>query len=118
MKPNVLIYRDRLLYPSETFIREQTESLERFTPYYLGARPIRGIETPSERTLFIGSSGSIGRMNEILFKGLHLAPFTFNRLRRIRPQLIHAHFGMDAVEAMPIARRLGVPWWSHFTATT
>jgi colanic acid/amylovoran biosynthesis glycosyltransferase len=109
MKPNVLIYRDRLLYPSETFIREQTESLERFTPYYLGARPIRGIETPGARTLFIGGSGAIGRMNEILFKGLHMAPFTFNRLSRIRPQLIHAHFGMDAVEAMPIARRLRVP---------
>jgi len=109
MRPPVLIYRDRLLYPSETFIREQAESLERFIPYYLGARPQPGIETPPERTQFIGGAGSIGRINEILFKGLHLSPLTMSRLRRIRPQLVHAHFGMDAVEAMPIARQLRVP---------
>lgn len=109
MKPTVIIYRDRLLYPSETFIREQAESMRRFTPYYVGARPTNGLKTPPERTLLIGDVGPTGRCKEILFKGLHLAPFLMPHLRRLRPQLVHAHFGLDAVEVMPLAAKLGVP---------
>lgn len=109
MNSNLLIYRDRLLYPSETFIREQAESMRRFTPFYLGARPTAGLLTPPERTMFIGESGLLARFNEILFKGLHQAPFLMQRLRRIKPQLLHAHFGLDAVEAMPLAAHLGIP---------
>jgi glycosyltransferase involved in cell wall biosynthesis len=32
-----------------------------------------------------------------------------SKLRAIKPNLVHAHFGMDAVEAFPIARALNVP---------
>jgi colanic acid/amylovoran biosynthesis glycosyltransferase len=30
-------------------------------------------------------------------------------LRAFRPKLLHAHFGMDAISAMPVARSLGIP---------
>ncbi len=36
-KPAVVIYRDWLLPPSETFVLGQAEALRRFTPYYVGS---------------------------------------------------------------------------------
>lgn len=109
IKRNVLFYRDRLLPFSETFIKEQGESLERFRPYYLGARPVTGIALPPERTMFIGGQGAIGRVHEVLFKGLHFAPIAMRKIKMLRPVLVHAHFAQDGVEAMAISEALNIP---------
>jgi colanic acid/amylovoran biosynthesis glycosyltransferase len=109
IKRNVLFYRDRLLPLSETFIKEQAESLCRFTPYYLGARPSPGIALPPQLTTFIGRQGPIGRLQEVLFKGLHVAPFALRKIKVLCPVLVHAHFAQDGVEAMPISESLNVP---------
>jgi len=92
VKKNVVFYRDRLLPLSETFIKEQGESLGRFTPYYLGARPSDGIALPPQQTMFIGGKGPVGRVQEVLFKGLHFAPGAMRKLRTLSPALVHAHF--------------------------
>jgi len=91
VKKNVVFYRDRLLPLSETFIKEQGESLGRFTPYYLGARPSDGIALPPQQTMFIGGKGPVGRVQEVLFKGLHFAPGAMRKLRTLSPALVHAH---------------------------
>jgi len=109
VKKNVVFYRDRLLPLSETFIKEQGESLSRYIPYYLGARPSDGIALPPQQTMFIGGKGPIGRAQEVLFKGFHFAPAAMRKLRMLNPALVHAHFAQDGVEAMPIAGSLNVP---------
>jgi len=109
IKRNMLFYRDRLLPFSETFIKEQGESLDSFRPYYLGVRPVPGIVLPPERTMFIGEQGPIGRMQEVLFKGLHFAPVALRKMKKLHPVLVHAHFAQDGVEAMPIAHALNIP---------
>ena len=38
LNPNLIIYRDELLLPSETFVLTQGESLRHFRPYYVGLR--------------------------------------------------------------------------------
>ena len=109
-RPAVVYYRNRLLATSETFIRSQGESLTRFRGYYLGARHGGGLQLPADRQLIINRGGPLGRAYELAFKGWGILPGAVAaRLRRIRPTLLHAHFGFDGAVARPLAARLGIP---------
>jgi len=108
--PRVLVYRDLLLPRSETFILSQGEALRRFEAYYAGSRmTVNGLSVPKGRTLVINRGGFSGRAGEVVFKSLGIAPGFFRNARAIKPSLIHAHFGMDGVLALPLARALAVP---------
>ncbi|TMQ07214.1 MAG: glycosyltransferase [Deltaproteobacteria bacterium] len=109
-RDTVLIYRDTLLPPSETFILSQAESLTEFTPFYVGARRVAGIEVPAERRLLVNDGSWLGRCREVGFKVLdRVSPRQLEMLARRAPRLVHAHFGPDGVLALPLARALGVP---------
>ncbi|WP_019009205.1 glycosyltransferase [Deinococcus aquatilis] len=109
MTPHVVIYRENLLAYSETFILNQAEALTRFTPYYVGTRRVEGISTPSDRTLILSSGDLRGRLSELWYKATGLAPRLDRQIRAVRPQLLHAHFGPDGAQALPLARRLKLP---------
>jgi glycosyltransferase involved in cell wall biosynthesis len=108
-KPIVVVYRDHLLAPSETFVLRQAEALQRFIPYYVGSRLVRGLPLPLERTLVVNQNGLLGKGSEALFKVCGLAPALTRRVRDLHPALIHAHFGPDGVTALYIARSLHIP---------
>lgn len=108
-QPVVAIYRFKLLPPSETFVRNQSEALQRFTPYYVGLRLIQGLDLPDERTLVFNRGGLLGRMNEISFKLWGVATPWISQLRELNPVLIHAHFASDGAMALPLARNLKIP---------
>lgn len=117
-KPAVVIYRYSLLPPSETFILGQAESLQRFTPYYVGSHVRKGgLLTPKERTLVVNRGGSIGWAREVFYKLAGLVPYklagftpTFVKpVQKLNPVLIHAHFGIEGTLALPLRRRLNVP---------
>jgi len=106
--PAVLVYRDQLLRPSETFIRNQGEGLCDFRAHYLGRRAISGLSLPAERTLII-ERGTLGKWRGIQFKLWGSAPALERRLRRINPILLHAHFGPGGTEVLRLTRLLGIP---------
>ncbi|HEY0477142.1 MAG TPA: glycosyltransferase [Kofleriaceae bacterium] len=109
-RDTVLIYRDTLLLASETFILSQAESLSGFTPFYVGSRPVAGIEVPADRRWFVNDGSWLGRCREILFKVYdRVSPGQVEALARTQPRLIHAHFGPDGVLAVPLARALRLP---------
>jgi glycosyltransferase involved in cell wall biosynthesis len=106
----VLIYRDTLLPPSETFILSQAESLSGFTPFYAASRQVPGIEVPAERRWLVSDGSWRGRCREVLFKVFErISVEQLATLAGIRPRLIHAHFGPDGLLALPLARALCVP---------
>lgn len=111
MSPDtILIYRDTLLAPSETFILAQAESLSGFTPFYVGARQVPGIEIPSDRSFFVNDGTWLGRTREIRFKVFdQISSRHVELLAHRKPRLIHAHFGPDGVLALPLARALRLP---------
>lgn len=109
MSAIVLIYKDDLLPPSATFIPQQAEALQDFTPYYAGSRRIKGIQPPQERTLLVNKGGLLGKVNEVLYKVWGVAPAFKQCIRRLKPLLVHAHFGPDAARFLPLARSLQVP---------
>jgi glycosyltransferase involved in cell wall biosynthesis len=109
-RDTVLIYRDTLLLSSETFILSQAESLSGFTPFYVGSRPVAGIEVPADRRWFVNDGSWLGRCREVLFKVYdRVSPGQLEALARQQPRLIHAHFGPDGVLAVPLARALRLP---------
>lgn len=73
-KPAIVLYRDTLLQYPETFIRAQSEGLQRFTPYYVGSRRVEGLPLPVERTIVVNQGGVVGKLREILYKLWGIAP--------------------------------------------
>lgn len=105
----VVVFCDHLLYPSETFIRAQGQSLRRFTAVYAGSRRVRGLDLPEQITHTVSCGDISGRVCEVLFKLFGTAPSLVRKLRTLDPVLIHAHFGPDGLRALPLARRLDLP---------
>ncbi len=108
-KPAVVIYRNQLLSPSETFVLKQAEALQEFTPYYVGSRLVPGLSLPPERTLVVNRGGFSGRVREAAFRLRGSDPGLSAHVRALDPALVHAHFGLDGVNALPLARALRLP---------
>ncbi len=106
---NVIIYRRDLLPYSETFIREQSEALRGFVPFYAGFRDVHETRLPAERTRLLSDGSTMGRLRLANYRLTQRDPAWTTRLRRLRPALLHAHFEWGGKDALPLARALRVP---------
>ena len=103
----VLHYKTNYLNDSETFIDRLVKNHKKFSPVSLCYRPrsfTEGIPvfTPPDR----------GLTKWINFAAFHLnlpLPYYYKTIQQIRPDVIHAHFGFDAVKLMKISHLLDVP---------
>lgn len=105
----VLIYTDRVLPGSCTFIREQAEALTRFVPYYAGSQAVEGLSLDPVRKIVVNPGTVPGKVREVIYKATFQAPSFHRAIARKRPALIHAHFGPDGYDALHIAEMLDVP---------
>jgi colanic acid/amylovoran biosynthesis glycosyltransferase len=109
-RPVVLVYKDKLLPSSQTFVRAQAESLERFTPYYVGARLLQGgLSLPEDRSFILNRGGFCGKVRETMFRLGGTAPQLLRKLRQLDPVLVHAHFGPDGLNGLRLAQALDIP---------
>jgi glycosyltransferase involved in cell wall biosynthesis len=98
------IFRTAFPIKSEAFIREQARHLPHWRPHIITRRregacdfPLSAIGGPDSR-----------RLQQLLWTLTRWPGFMpLHEFKGIR--LIHAHFAFDAVMALPIAKRLGVP---------
>ena len=109
MRPTILVYRNTLLARSETFVLSQPEALEHFTPYFVGCNRIDGLSLPEGRSRFINGSGPFGSLRQSAYRLFGIAPGLVRELKSLNPVLIHAHFGVDSVAGLILARRLKIP---------
>ena len=109
---NVVIFRNNLFRVSEPFITGQASLLRRYKPLYLGRfRYGPGPEGAELLALGGGIAGNTTAMLQMLTR----SPGPYLRLLQGRhPTLVHAHFGVDGVYALPLARRLRVPLVTTF----
>jgi glycosyltransferase involved in cell wall biosynthesis len=108
--PRAIIFRERLLAPSETFIVEQAQALRRYWPVLAGLRrtePSLAHDLPVE--LLSERAGLRGRLAATLYRNLPVRRSFFRRLIELSPSILHAHFATDAAVALPIAEGLRVP---------
>ncbi|MBE9209865.1 glycosyltransferase [Nostoc sp. LEGE 06077] len=109
LNPNLIIFTGRLLPKSETFIRSQGESLCNFTPHYVGARSVKGLTLPTERSFVINQGSLVGSVQEIIFKLSGFSPKLYHQIKKLNPVLLHAHFGVCGALALPLIKALNLP---------
>jgi colanic acid/amylovoran biosynthesis glycosyltransferase len=107
----VIIYKDQLLPYSETFIINQSKAVSGFKPFYVGSKYTEGIQLPPNSTRVVREKSNFsGYLNEILFKTIgYINPRLKKFFRDLKPVLVHAHFGVGGLLALPIAKYLKVP---------
>lgn len=109
----VLVFRSRLLGYSETFIRDQVRSLPNWCPVLVGEGRARNSLDLSDLEHVILKPKAGGKLVKIIWKVarfLHLPPpGVIKRLRAEKANLVHVHFGLDAVRFESILDRLALP---------
>lgn len=104
-----IVYRNELLAGSETFILGQSESLPHFQPFYVGLRSRPGLSLPEMRVHIISGEGLAGKLQRARFRLLGPSRQLQSTLAARHPVLIHAHFGPDGCNAIPMAEALNIP---------
>jgi glycosyltransferase involved in cell wall biosynthesis len=106
----VIIYKESLLNPSETFVAEQARALQRFHPQYVGlTRTDPCLAFDGEPIYLTLRKGRLARWRTGLFRRIPVAPLFHRRIQRLRAALIHAHFASDGLQVADLARKLKVP---------
>jgi glycosyltransferase involved in cell wall biosynthesis len=106
----VAVLRNQLFLPSEVFIVEQARLMRRYQPLIIG-RVIAG--TPPEGVTY--SAPSTQRSLDVFRYALFRNPrLMLKMLEAHAPALLHAHFGVEGVYGLPIARHLGLPLITTF----
>lgn len=116
-KQNVLIFRNQLFKISESFIVNQASTLSSYNPIYFG-RKIFGEKPESAKVISLKNSSFWDNIKYVVFRDMSC---TINMVKQCRPALIHAHFGVEGVYAVKLAKELGVPLvttFHGFDATT
>ncbi|MGB7337673.1 MAG: glycosyltransferase [Phototrophicaceae bacterium] len=116
-KPNVIIYTDYLLPRSETFILYPAEAMTRYTPQYLGSRRVGGLDLPDDRWLVANGDGFSSRILQniqIRLLGHNGVVRLLSKIKQLNPQILQAHHGHAAVNILPLARKLDIPFITFF----
>ena len=109
----IIIFRHNLFRISEPFIVQQAQNLRRYKPLYLG-RMRYGKPPAGSDSLALcdqGPSAYLRIGQQMLSR--NPAPYE-SLLQGRRPALIHAHFGIEGVYALPLAKRLHIPLVTTF----
>jgi glycosyltransferase involved in cell wall biosynthesis len=108
----VLVFKSFLLEESETFIKEQIKSYLRWEAQLVGLRDIQGLCLRGLNVRILKTANA-DWFQKRLWKILNLfdfwPPSEVRELHRERFSLLHAHFGLEAVLAWPLAKRLKIP---------
>lgn len=110
----VLIFRKLLLPVSETFILDQYSTYRRWQPTLLGYQRVPGLDLDHVDAVVVAKRLTLGqRLRLKIYQHGQFVGYVPSGFRALlaaqRPDLIHAHFGYDAILVSDAARQLGVP---------
>lgn len=109
---SVVVFRKRLLPYSETFIAAQGHALRAFRPVFAGFhRDKRGLHhLQPDECEWIAQGRWPAELGRLPMKLGGAPPRNWlTRLRARHPVIVHAHFGADGHDAIPLAKALDVP---------
>ena len=108
-KPNIIVFRDKLLLPSEGFIKTHYSAFDAANLVYLASQFGWRAGELDGQTMATAS----GALQRFVFKQTgHTSRLA--DLRQLAPKSIHAHFGRGGALALPVAQALGVPLYVTF----
>lgn len=107
-KPPLIIFRNELLHYSETFIPNQVNSLSNYDPYYVGTKLIDNPQLDRAKVI-VPFQGKSRIYRQLFTRTGYIWQGWLNRIKKIDAKLIHAHFGIDGVLALPLAQKTSLP---------
>lgn len=110
----VLIFAERMLPSTQTFIPLQVNELRRYEPQYVGLLPAdRNLALPTPPILLSTARTRVARIRREAYRWTGIAPSFHRRLQNVHAQLLHAHFAEGAAPAVNLSRRLNLPLILH-----
>jgi len=110
----IAIFRHNLFRISEPFITQQAQQLRRHKPLYLG-RLRYGEPPPGADSFALEDLGPRWLLPRVGWQMITRDPRPYQRLLKDRhPSLIHAHFGVEGVYALALAKRMKIPLITTF----
>ncbi|MES2442762.1 MAG: glycosyltransferase [Pseudomonadota bacterium] len=103
-RPVAAIFRSPVFNASEGFVSSQAAGLVRYQPVVVGLYDRGHVPEALDARVVLAT-----RSERLAVKLLGRADGLTRRVRVRAPALVHAHFGTDAVLALPMVRALGVP---------
>lgn len=112
--PKVIVFAERMLPSTQTFIPLQVNELRRYTPVYAGLiPPDRELKLSSEPVLLTPHRSAVSRGRRELYRWTGLAPSFHAQLSEARASLVHVHFAEAASSAVFLQDRLQLPYVLH-----
>lgn len=111
----VLVFSERMLPTTCTFIPLQVNQLQRYTAQYVGLIPAaeRNLPLPQEPILLSRHRTRFARCRRELYRWIGVAPQFHARVRDVGSQLVHAHFAEGASPAVFLSKSLNLPLIMH-----
>ena len=112
MTSTVAIFRKRLLSYSETFIADQGQLLPNYRPVYCGFQiENSGIALIEKSTRILQEENSfLSSLDKVMFRfGISSSRKWLDKIKDQHPNLIHAHFFNDGLDAVRIGDLLEIP---------
>jgi glycosyltransferase involved in cell wall biosynthesis len=110
----VLVFAERMLPSTQTFIPLQVNELQRYEPQYVGLIPAdRNLTLPHPPVMLTENRRPVSRVRRELYRWTGVAPSFHRRLRQKNPDLIHAHFAEGGSAALSLSRQLRLPLILH-----
>jgi len=103
INPHCIVFRDKILLPSEGFIQTHYHAFSKLRPVYL-ANKLGWHENEIKEKKILTSTTSIG---QFWFK--QTGKLSLKNINNLNPQVIHAHFGRGGALVLPLAQKLGLP---------
>lgn len=111
---SAVIYRHQIFKQSEPFITAQAQSLTRYRPLYVGRERMGKSPTGADVVALSDKSEPLAGAMKLVYAATRNPQPYRKLLSGRRPALIHAHFGVDGVYALPLAKSLGIPLITTF----
>jgi colanic acid/amylovoran biosynthesis glycosyltransferase len=110
----VLIFAERMLPSTQTFIPIQVDALQRFDPQYAGLIPAEKNFALKQTPILLTKDRSLkSRMRRESYRWTGVAPAYHSRLKQTGAKLMHAHFAEAASSAVSISEALRIPFLFH-----
>lgn len=110
----VLVFAERMLPSTQTFIPLQVNELQRYAAHYIGLIPAeRNFALPHPPVTLTHDRSLISRCRREVYRWSGYAPRFHARLRRLEAKVIHAHFAEGGPPALFLSARLNLPLVVH-----
>ena len=106
----VIVFAERVLPSTQTFIPAQANQLKHFSPVYAGLLPAqKSFDLQAEPILLRAERSPASRLARELYRWIGVGPNYHARLRNVGGKLIHAHFAEGGSPALFLSKELNIP---------